>query len=536
MVSEKALPRELLFVCTAVLALHWLTNLGDGFLIGTFDDDGVYTVLGKAIAEGRGYLSLHLVGTPVQVKYPPGFPVILSVLWDLTGSVEGVQAAVRWVHPIVVALTAALLWGLARLLWKLDWSLTALFVIAPLVLDAAVQYAQIPLAEPWFMLGWATVLVAWEWAGAGEGLARYLRLVLVGMAVAGTTLVRSQGIVLIIGVVAGLRGRRHHWREAAALGAAMALPLLAWQLYHRSIIAVGPLADLPDEGTYAGWFAGSGAGLAGTVFQSVLSNIRFYIHQIGAYLTAFDGIGSGAMALLLLGMVGAGVHQMTRRPLLATSVLASLVLVFLWPFAQDRLLLSTLPFGGLLAVAALQVVITRAPAPVRRWIPVAAVAAFVVILLRQMDIRRDSLAAAIADRPPALLSPAYGLLVNSRFIATASHWVRINTRPGDRIMIDHQSGLYLYTGRQTMPASPSESRFVPSVFTSPGRYLAGHILRDSLTYLIIGLRKPGIMRDVEAISARCPGVLTWGGVSAEDSRFIYRIRPDSSCLQTFVAP
>jgi hypothetical protein len=153
-----------------------------------------------------------------------------------------------------------------------------------------------------------------------------------------------------------------------------------------------------------------------------------------------------------------------------------------------------------------------------------------------MDIRRDSLTAMVENREPALLSPAYGLLVNSRFIATASHWILANTPPDARIMIDHQSGIFLYTGRRTMPASPSESRFTPSVFRVPGQYLAQHILRDSLSFVIVGLQKPGIMRDLETVQTRCPRVLTWGGVSPSDSRLIFRVTPDPGCLGWLAGP
>ena len=69
-----------------------------------------------------------------------------------------------------------------------------------------------------------------------------------------------------------------------------------------------------------------------------------------------------------------------------------------------------------------------------------------------------------------------------------------------------------------------------SVFTVPGQYLATHILRDSINYVIVGLRLPGIMGDLEAVAARCPGVLSWGGTSPIDSRYIYRVHRDEACL------
>lgn len=531
MTKRQRLFAELVLIAALILALHQAGNLGEAFLIGTFDDDGVYTVLGKALATGQGYHSLHLIGAPVQVKYPPGLPWILSLGWRATGSPEGILGLVGWLHPLVLAAAGCLLWWLARGRWGLDWGTALLLVVLPLVLDATIQYTAIPLAEPWFVLGWALVLAAWEAADATTGRHRLPLFGLCGLALAATVLTRAQGIVLLPALILALAGRRYRWPERGAVLAMALIPLVAWHLYHRALIAAGPVADLPDEGTYAAWFGGGGSRLMATGFASMMANTRFYIEQLGAYVTGIRPLGMAVMTVILLAAVSAALMLVRRRPLLAVGALASLGLVLLWPFAQDRLLLSTLPFTGLLTAAALQPSLARVPAKVRRWLPLGCVVAFVLVLVRQVDLRRDSLAAVIENRAPALLSPAYGLVVNSRFVATASHWILEHTAPDARVMIDHQSGIYLYTGRRTLPASPSESRFVPSVFAVPGQYLARHILRDSLTLIIVGLKRPGIMRDIATVKERCPGVLTWGGVSPADPPDLYRVTPDSTCLR-----
>ena len=97
-------------------------------------------------------------------------------------------------------------------------------------------------------------------------------------------------------------------------------------------------------------------------------------------------------------------------------------------------------------------------------------------------------------------------------------------------MIDNHSGIYLYTGRTTEPASPSESRLQTSVFARPGHYLAVRILRDSLAYVIVGVPYPGIVRDIETIKQRCQGVLSWGGVDSTDSQSILKVHRDEPCL------
>src|SRR4029453_8936176 len=106
--------REAVLAAVLIAAIYLAASLSTALLVGAWNDDGVYTVLGKSLAEGHGYHSLHLVGDPVQVKYPPGFPILLAVLWRLTGSVDGVQRLVSLLHPIVIGAVAGLLWGLAR--------------------------------------------------------------------------------------------------------------------------------------------------------------------------------------------------------------------------------------------------------------------------------------------------------------------------------------------------------------------------------------------------------------------------------------
>jgi hypothetical protein len=144
-----------------IAAIYLAASLSTALLVGAWNDDGVYTVLGKSLAEGHGYHSLHLVGDPVQVKYPPGFPILLALLWRLTGSVDGVQRLVSLLHPIVIGVVAGLLWWLGRERFGVPRILLVAFVVAPLLFDASIQYFTIPLSEPWFMLGWAGVWSLW---------------------------------------------------------------------------------------------------------------------------------------------------------------------------------------------------------------------------------------------------------------------------------------------------------------------------------------------------------------------------------------
>ncbi len=68
--------RECLGVFAVVVAAYLLLRGSALFLVGAFNDDGAYVMLGKSLADGSGYRLTYLVGAPVAVKYPPRSPRI----------------------------------------------------------------------------------------------------------------------------------------------------------------------------------------------------------------------------------------------------------------------------------------------------------------------------------------------------------------------------------------------------------------------------------------------------------------------------
>jgi hypothetical protein len=122
-----------------VAVVHVLLRLSAGFLVGALNDDGVYVVLGKAIAQGEGYRSIHLVGAPVQVRYPPGFPLLLAVPWALGGSLGAVRATVAVTNLLATAGAASLVWWIGRRrLGVAPWPL-AVCAVSTLLLDGTIQ-------------------------------------------------------------------------------------------------------------------------------------------------------------------------------------------------------------------------------------------------------------------------------------------------------------------------------------------------------------------------------------------------------------
>ncbi len=524
-----------------VALLHLVTSVSGAFIAGAFGDDGVYLVLGRALADGHGYRSMHLVGTPVHVKYPPGFPFILSLLWRVGESVDAVQRLVGWLHPVVVGAGAGMCWWIGRARLQAPRALLVLLVLLPFAFEASVEYYGIALSEPWFILCWATVTVLWcVITSTTPGARRSWQFALLGLSVAAAILVRTQGVALVPALVAAIFLARTTRVERLIAAVAAFAPLAAWFAYHHALVARGPVSSLAEETSYVDWMVRGGAGAMHAFVENVQFNVLWYLRTFGAYVSAMDALGVACAAVLFGGMIVAACVALRREPLLALSSLGGVSIVALWPFAQDRLLLPVLPFLGLAAAAAVVPTLRRAPAVVGRAVAYVSLAACALVLMRQPEVRREGIRAAAEGRGPAFYTPVYALLTNSRFASQASRWVRENTPAADHVMIDYPSAANLYSGHLTVPATQAESRLLESVFVVPGRYVAASILRDSVRWVIPGIvggdrEGPGILRDLDTIMDRCPGVLTSGVKSERDYRYIFRVSGDLACLSGIAA-
>ncbi len=79
MILRSAWPLVLLLA----LGLSSLAFFSAPNIIGLFHDDGIYTVVAKALSEGDGYRIISLPGEPYQTKYPFLYSYLLSWAWSL---------------------------------------------------------------------------------------------------------------------------------------------------------------------------------------------------------------------------------------------------------------------------------------------------------------------------------------------------------------------------------------------------------------------------------------------------------------------
>ena len=405
------------------VALPW------GLHVGAASDDAMYIALGKAIATGQGYRSIFYVGSPVQLKYPPGLPLVMAGLWAAIGEPDRVRLAGVVLNLAALGTTAALLWRIGRDRLGAGPLCVAAFALAPLALDAAlVQYA-LTVTEPYYLLGWATAL--WLAYRLGDGDRPRLDLALVlGLVLAATALFRTQAVVLAAGLLAALALSRRTWRAAAVTAAAFAAPLAAWSLIHARMLAHGPVSRLPDEAGYWSWtpFATGTSARGLAVF--LIGNVAAYWRTMGHLLSGSHGTGIVLAGLWGVGALAGALRAGRPHAPLLLSVAAAAASMILWPGAHTRLLIGFLPVVGLLV--AYRVGLETAGRGRRARTAAAATVACAAVLVagHQFGARRLAARQLADGTPHATYSSSYVMGWASQFIVRTAD--ALDGRPPSR--------------------------------------------------------------------------------------------------------
>lgn len=523
------------------VAVAFLVSLGllsfgtaDHLLVGSFNDDGIYVTLGKAIARGEGYRSIHLPESPVHTKYPPGLPVLLALLWRIGGTLPAVVGLAQAANLTAVAAVAALSWWYGRAVLKVAVLPLAVFGLGPFFLEAALHYNSLILSEPYFLLGWFGGLVAYSSLPARQSARDGWRAFLVlGLVLGATSLYRVQGIVLIAAILALIAIERRGARAWLVFAAASTTPLLVWGVIHRMLQAAGPLSSHPDELSYSAWVSlQRDLGSVSSAIERVGRNVTHYVQMFAHYASRSETVGS----IIVFALVGAAVHGMwrtlRRAPALAVTTVTMVAVVVCWPFAQDRLALSIIPALGLAisaGVDAWERALSRRGGNIAR---IALVLLAGALTLRQVELRREALRSADAGTSPLRFSGTFVAVMNSRYIDGVSRWLAINARPTDRVLTEFPAGVFLHTGIEAVGSTVAGDDAATRVFRTPGEFLARRILEDGVTIVTLGNLSQPIARDIATVMERCPGVLTYaGGIGDRPIPAFYRVVPDERCLR-----
>jgi 4-amino-4-deoxy-L-arabinose transferase-like glycosyltransferase len=196
---------------------------------GDLHDDALYYVSAKSLADGGGYRIESLPGEPSQTKYPPLYPLLLSVAWHINTQFPHNLPIAAWISWLAFpAIMLQLLWVFPRLGitgWR-AWLLMTLVAVNPYML----VFSSTLVSELAFTALMLAALLLTE--RVAEQKATRAAVIAAG-AVAGLAyLTRSAGIVFLIAGPLYLWTR--HKRRDAVLWLGAMLPFVAgWMIWTR---------------------------------------------------------------------------------------------------------------------------------------------------------------------------------------------------------------------------------------------------------------------------------------------------------------
>jgi hypothetical protein len=457
----------------------------DQYPVGVVHDDGMYMILAKSLATGHGYRYINLPGEPHATHFPPGYPLLLSLLWRIGPAFPANVVFFKLVNGVFLAVAAAMLALFARRRLAFPATAACLTAIAGCASIPVLVLSNLVMSETLFLAVLVPALLYAETRLAAEETTARDAVVL---AVIGglLMLVRSHGIAFVaaIGVVLLARRRFRALAIYAAIAVVVALPWHFWQSAYAGSV---PAPMRGDYESYGGWFFnGSPAHSIAFVGRTIAKQAQ----TIYAMMLVFATSGLPGRALRHFGTVVAialcvtGLVSMRRRaPVTALFVCGFLGIIFIWPFTPARFVWAIWPLLVLLfvtgALAALVILRNEAakdrfPA-VRSALRVVIAAGVLATLIGYATYNargyRGQWWSSIAREQSATVGP---MIV----------WVARNTAPGDVIATNSEVMVYLYSGRRAVPAT----QFLPEdYFTAPSVASRAETLRSILQSYRVGV-------------------------------------------------
>lgn len=329
---------RVLIIAATIIAVVWTAVAGLTPHVGLFHDDGIYAVTAKAVAEGRGYRLDSVVSTPAQTKYPPLYPLLLSVVWRLGPAFP--QNAYLLKVVSVAALGVTLLASLV-LLGQVVKGPPLLIEIALVVgvglNPLSLSLVDVTLSDHLFAAIVALCLIAHT---SGDQEPRSVARVLVSSVLA--ILAMATRTVGAAAVAAGLIWAMRRGRRTALVYAA---PLIAYLAVGTLAISPTPALNNPLLEYYTGYEHRALLALATAPWRAVkvaADNIVYSVRAVDllVLLNVIPGFGWVSAGLVMLGS-----PAMFRRAgvFAALFILMYAAVVLLYPFRPTRYLLPLVP-------------------------------------------------------------------------------------------------------------------------------------------------------------------------------------------------
>lgn len=411
---------------SAALAIYLLRlNNAAGLMV----DDGWYILLAKSLAEGTGYRMISSPSPDVVPLYPPGFPALLSLVFE----VQPHFPSNVWLLKTV---SMAAMFGVGLLTYRylrtrdVEADLAACAALATAITPAFVFLATSTLmSECAFTLFQLSAIVLIQRAADPIPASRArVWTVAAALAAAANVLIRSAGIGLALAIGLWLIKERL-WKRAWLFGSVFVVCVLPWMVYSRVHAPTpeeqerhgGSIVYSYGEQIWMRWAGDPASGAAtlddipvriganivdvfargmGGIFVPVVFRGPAESGEEMVALGGAAGLGRGSMgsapatmaiSLALTAVVLLGFVQTIRRELTPAELVVpiALAIIFVWPFWTFRFVVPLTPYLFLYLIRGIR---TFAPVEVVR------IALLCVIGLHASDHARYILEARSADR------------------------------------------------------------------------------------------------------------------------------------------
>ncbi len=454
--SSKAFAAGILVL--ALVPSAWLAwTYRDMPHLGYFHDDGIYWASAKSLAEGGGYRIASLPGQPFQTKYPPLFPLVLSLVWRFNPSFPG---HLPWATLLVWLSLPVAVWMLWRLVREMGLppaacvGVAAAFAVNPyVVLSGASLMTELPFC----CLLFASLLMA-ERAGRPDTPAWCAAAA--GVAAGGAYLVRNAALPLLITAPLCLLLRRQRIRGTLYF-CAMLPAVAGWTLWSAAHAVSSQNPVLVYYTSYSGYH------FLNVTWPDVpmllWKNLDALLSSVGGLLI-FDLPGSAwgthlSRVLAAASIAGAVRLALARRSLqYASFSAAAIALLLVWHYPpNERLLLPVFP----LLLAGFWTEVSRFCALLRSaWIRGGAERAVALAASGGLALVVCS-AAAVTFRTNYATLP--GILDQNRRLVRdnleAYRWIEGNVPEAATVLAYRDPVLYLYTGRRAYRLPPAPMPF-----------------------------------------------------------------------------
>lgn len=323
---------------------------------GVWHDDGVYMLVGKALAGGHGFVYDGVAGTPPAAKFPPLYPALLAVFWAIAGEIGSVTFLSVFWNLCALAVGGALF---ARGLQQgLGLSVPTALAVAALGFTSTdlLRTALIPLSEPTFLLFVGAAFALWPDVRREPDRRGPWLLLSAVLALAVAT--RSAGVALVLAFALGAiqsdwlrpglggelepRSRptpRETVLRVAQLSGPALLVALLWGRWSASATARIPEGARDLLGSYGGWLSDQLLASPGAFLTGLPSHAVGVFSRAGAILIpGLTGTPLAVAGIVVVPLALYGTAILLRRlPPLGWFLVGYFAMLLLWPYLDRRL-------------------------------------------------------------------------------------------------------------------------------------------------------------------------------------------------------